>query len=306
MAVQKEVWINDVQENLFQGAEFILNGTDHSAFVSNSIVHVPQAGSASAVVKNRSSLPATIAQRTDADFTYPIDDYTTDPILIKRIDEIQTSYAKRMSVMKDHIDGLNESIGLNVANAWAADGGTVDVDRVFTTTGAATADAPTGSTQTPKRLLQEDIIKLAKKFDKDNIPSADRYLLLPVSMYYDLFNGSGNQAILRKDYLNATSIPTGVVDILYNFKIMIRPDVVLFPAASTTKKAVGAAPAITDVFGGIAWHKSAVAYAKEAINVYERENNPEYYGAIISAEVLMGSKLLRADFKGVASIKQGV
>jgi len=306
MGVLKEVWINDIQENLFEGSEFILKGKDHSAFVSNSVVHVPQAGSVPNTEKNRAVFPATITERTDTDLNYPVDSYSTDPVRVRRIDEVQTSYNKRQSVMGDHIQTLNEEIGDNVANTWAADGGTIDVERVFRTTGAGGADVPTGSTQDGKRLVHTDIRLLAKKFDRDNIPKKGRTLVMPPEMYYDLFEGATNSQILRKDYLNAVALPEGVVDRLYDFDIMLRPTVVIFTANSTVKKAVGAAPAGTDVFGAIAFHQSVVSYAKEAIHVYEDAQRPEHYGDVLSAEVLLGAAKLRSDQKGVASLIQGV
>ena len=108
MALQKEIWINDIQDVLYQGAEFVTFGTDHSAWVSNKVVHVPQSGAIPAVVQNRTTLPATIAQRTDTELTYNLNSYTTDPTLVQDIDELQTSYAKRSSVMGQQISKLNQ------------------------------------------------------------------------------------------------------------------------------------------------------------------------------------------------------
>ena len=121
MALQQEIWLNDIQEKLFAGNEFITRSTDHSAFVSNKIVHLPQAGILPTVEKDRASYPATIAQRTDADRTYNLGEFTTDPIHITDIDELQTSYDKRNSVLGQHIDVLNDRIALETAYSWATD-----------------------------------------------------------------------------------------------------------------------------------------------------------------------------------------
>ena len=99
MGIIKEIWTQDIKETLHQENEFISQGTDHGIYTGNGVVHVPQSGAAPAVVKNRGSVPATIAQRTDTDLTYLLNEFTTDPILIKDFDEMQTSYAKRASVL---------------------------------------------------------------------------------------------------------------------------------------------------------------------------------------------------------------
>jgi hypothetical protein len=107
MALQQEIWVQDIKETLHQGSEFVKTGTDHSAFVAKKTVHMPQSGAMTAIEKNRSSLPGTIAQRTDTELTYNLNEYTTDPVLITDLDELQTSYMKRQSVLSQHINAIN-------------------------------------------------------------------------------------------------------------------------------------------------------------------------------------------------------
>ena len=157
MALQTEVWVNDIQDNLFAGNEFVKTGTDHSGFISDKTVHVPQAGANPAVKKNRAVFPAPITERADTDLTYTLNDYTTEPVRIGDVEDIQNSYSKRTSVFGQHIQTLGDVIGNHTAFEWAASG----AGNVFNTSGSAvgTALAP-GATGNRLALLLDDILKL--------------------------------------------------------------------------------------------------------------------------------------------------
>ena len=301
MALQKEIWIQDIKETLHQGSEFIKAGTDHSAFVSNKVVHMPQSGSMSTIEKNRSSLPGTIAQRTDTELTYSLNEYTTDPVLITDLDELQTSYAKRMSVLGQHIDATNERIGTEVAYEWAP---SASASLVLRTTGAATSQLP-NATATGTRLLitKEDIARMARKLDLDNAPKNDRVLVLPTSMYYELFSVD---ALIRNDFGRALNMIDGQVNEIFGFKVFTRPEVVYFnEVASGVKKAVGAVDAVTDCYGAIAFQKNSVAQALGSIKVFANEGVAEYYGSVFSAMVMHGASKTRTDNKGLVALAQG-
>lgn len=301
MALQKEIWIADIQESLHQGNEFILQGTDHSAYVSNKTVHIPQSGSAPSISKNRSSLPASITQRTDTDGTYSLSEFTTDPILITDLEELQTSYVKRQSVLSQHIATLNERIGIETAYEWTP---SADASLVLRTSGGATADLPHATaTGTRKLITKEDIAKMARKLDQDNVGRMDRVLVLPTSMYYELFSAD---ALIRNDFGRALNMINGQANELFGFKIFTLPTTVMFNNATAgVKKAVGASASATDCLGAFAFHKSAVAQAQGSIKVFANEDVPEYYGSVFSALVQHGSAMLRADYKGVVALAQG-
>jgi hypothetical protein len=310
MAVEKEIWINDIQENLFQGNEFMGASTDHSGFISVStngtkIVHVPQAGSNPSVEINRSGFPATASRRTDTDLTYQIDNYSTDPIQVLNYQNMVTSYDKRMSVMGQHIEVLRETLGNNVINKWAEN---LSAAKIVNTTGANTSTALAPSaTGTRNRITMDDVRSAASLLDKDNIPMNNRYMLLPVDLYYELV---GTDAVAFANRFGNPTQQDGVVDSLYGFSIMTRPTVNVYSDA-TTIKAVGAAGAATDNYGAFFWHSSTVALADAGVDVHidsgdSGSGNPLYYGSVISAEVNMGAKQLRTDLKGVGAIVQGV
>lgn len=301
MALQKEIWIADIKETLHQGSEFIMAGTDYSAFVANKTVHVPQSGAGSAIAKNRSTLPATIAQRTDTELTFDLNEYTTDPVLITDLDALQVSYAKRNSVLGQHLNILNERIGTEVAYEWTPSG---SASLVLRTSGANTSELAVGATGTRKLVTKEDIARMARKLDDDNVPMNDRYLVLPTLMYYQLF---GIDALVRADFGRVADQTNGIVNEIFGFKVFKRPTTVMFDSQTAgVKKAVGASASASDCVGAFAFQKQAVAQALGSIKVFADEDKPEFYGSVFSALVMHGAKNLRSDNKGIVALAQGV
>ncbi len=83
MAIQKEIWMAAIVEGLFASNSFLSKAFNADEYVNNGkIVHIPNAGAASGTKKNRTELPAKVTKRTDIDVTFPLDEYTTDPVLI--------------------------------------------------------------------------------------------------------------------------------------------------------------------------------------------------------------------------------
>lgn len=307
MALIKEIWVSDVEEALNRNAEFLPYSVDHSAYVAFGTVHIPQSGANPTVNVNPSSFPLTITQRTDTDRTYSLNQYALDPTLITNIDELQVSYDKRQSVLGQQISTLTQSIGDIVATSWAASGNA----NIILTTGAAGTSLPPSGTGTRKAVTLQDIISLAVKLDKDNVPRQGRKLLMQTDMFFELMAISD---VLRASYNGFQNsqpnvLQTGTVAMLYGFEIMTRPVVAVFTKTGTTAKAVGAAAAADDRLACIAFHSSTVSRALGSMTpMYDAGSNgngkPEYLGSIFNMEVMLGSAILRADQKGVASLVQ--
>ena len=297
MALQTEVWIADIAEQLFAGNEFLSFAVDHSSYVVNKTVHAPQSGTGATVEKNRATLPATIGTRTDSELTYDLGEYTTDPVLITDLDEIQTSYDKRQSVTGQSFALLADRVAKEILYSW-----TPSSTRVIQTTGATTALLPNATaTGTRKKLTKEDLALLATKFDQDNMPSDGRYIMLDSIMYGDLFTVA---EMMSNQFSSANSQDAGVIAEIFGFKIMKRSNVVKFDGSSN-KVAIGTADATTDCAGSLAWSKYAVAKAVGTTKVFADTDKPEYFGSVFSALVMAGGSPLRSGFAGIYAIEQG-
>lgn len=310
MALQTEVWVQDIQENLFANNKFMdVIGTDDSQYISDLKVHIPQAGANPAVKKNRNVFPAEIALRPDADLTYNMAQFTTDPILVTNLEELQNSYDKRMSIMKQHISKLGNTVANNTLYSWIPT--TVSgagVTRGVLTSGAnqSTFLAP-GATGNRKSFAFQDLQKAANILDNDNLDDEERYLIVPANMYWDFYNANTTfQKML--EYGSATQ-SSGRVPEVAGFKILMRSSIIVFSDANGTPKTIGddgipLATATTDNLGAIAVSKSYVRKAMGAVNVFSAEKRPEYYGDIFSALVMQGAAISRQNQEGVVFISQ--
>ena len=310
MALQKEIWIQDIQETLNQNAAFLPYSVDDSSYIAFKTVHIPQSGANPNIKVNPSSFPLAISERTDTDLTYSMRQYALEPTLITNIDELQVSYDKRQSVIGQQMSTLTEIIGNYVANSWAA-GGSANIIRTTGASGGALAPSATGAR---KLVTLQDINNMAKKLDNDNMPRDNRYLLMNVDMFWELMLISD---VLRASYNGFQGQPnviqTGVVAMLSGFKIMIRPTVAIYDNTSTPvlKSLTNGyyTGAASDNLACIAWHSSVVSRALGSMTpMYDSGSNgngkPEYLGSIFNMEVMLGSAIRRSDKKGVAALVQ--
>lgn len=305
MALQTEVWVTDIQENLFYENEFLNLAVDHSSYVKNSVVHVPQAGTLPNVVKNRSELVADIQTATDTELTYGTDNYTTDPFLVKDIETLEISYDKRQSVMGRHIAVLGDTIATNTLQKWAVNASTTHVIRTSGEDSALEEVLMPSATGTRKLLTKRDLARAAAIMDKDKVPKAGRFALLPTEMYYNLFTDAelvANQARLGKDM-----IKMGVVGEIHKFKIMVRGDVIRYTsAAANNLRDADATAAGTDCAGAICFSRYAVTQALGEIKMFYNAGEARSYGDILSAEVNHGAHYMRENNYGRVCIAQAV
>jgi len=295
MGLQKEVWIQDIKEVLFAGNEFWNHSVDHSEFVSDKIVHVPQSGANPNTEKNRTVFPATITERADTELVYTLDEYSTDPIRVRNIDEIQTSYGKRNSVLGQNSKTIVNDAARNTLFDWAA-----PAANVIQTSGGLETFKPAGATGTRKAITLADIQALGRLFDSQEMPEDGRFLLLPSDMYWQLHN---NSDVFNNDFMGVPGLPSGVIRDLFGFNIMKRSSTVIYDVANAAK-AVDAASAATDNLAALAWHDNEVSKAIGDVDVFLNEGVAEHYGDIMSAMLLSKGSKLRSTNDGVAAIVQ--
>jgi hypothetical protein len=298
MALQKEIWINSIIEGLFADNSFAARSIDHSGFVNNITVHVPNAGSPPNVEKGRSTFPATVTSRTDVDLTYSIDEYTTDPIRISNAEEVELSYNKRESVLSGTKQALTNAVYGDLIYRWIpATGGTT-----LATSGANAPAHIASATGNRKSFVKADVLKLRTQFDLWNFPQDGRVILVDAVMYAQLLNSLTDTEAMA--FLGSASAQSGVIGKLYGFDVIMRSAVAKATAAGVVKPWSDAETA-TDSAAGLAWHTSAVSRALGATDLFDGPNNPLFYGDIISALVRAGGSFMRSDKKGVVLLYQG-
>lgn len=297
MAIQKEIWSRDIVEGLFPENSFASKAINDDAFVNEGKkVHVPNAGAPSGVKKNRPTVPASATKRVDTNVDYDLDEYTTDPICIPHADTVELSYDKRRSVISQDREELRRNAHEGLLENWAP----THADGIVYTSGLPKAAHLNKATGKRKALTTSDVLTLMTKFDSDNIPQEERYLLLDAVMYAELL-----ESMTKTDeigFLQKADAAKGVVGELYSFKVMKRSTVLRYAVSAGAATGLASAEAATDCAAGLAWHVTSVRRAIGEVTMFTSEDNPLYYGDIYSFLVRCGGCISRSDKKGVCAI----
>lgn len=299
MAIQKEIWERSIVEHLFADDSFMSKAFNADDYVSQGkIVHIPQAGAASKVVKNRTTLPAEVKQRTDTDLTFTLSEFTTDPVLIPHADTMELSYNKRESVLRMDKMTLFDNVAKDFIYNWSPASA-----HTIKTTGEA-ADGVPHSTATGKRkaLTRQDVFNLMYRFNRDNVPQEGRYLLLDAAMYSQLIDDLTSAE--TQAFHALADKANGVLGKIMSFNVMMRSEAALYSNSIAVKSWDTAAA--TDLGAALAWHEQSVVRALGQVKAFEQEGAPEYYGDVYSFLVRAGGRIRRSDNKGVWAIVQDV
>jgi hypothetical protein len=297
MALDPEIWKPWIVEQLFMNNDFLNYARNADDMVLNGkVVHIPNAGTGSAVAKNRSQLPATVVRRTDIDVTYALDEYTSDPRLIENAASI-LSYNKMVSAMGQDMNILKEYVASGLLYSWIP-----DASHVISTTGAATPTHLSGTTGNRKKLQLEDLEEAMAVMDDEDIPLDGRYALLSGRMHKQLVAQLSTSDY--KDFSRTYDPAKGIVGELFGFKLMKRSKVLRATTGGTFRDPASATVAATDVDNVMCWHKDFVERAMGTVTIFERLKDPLYYGDVYSMLIRMGGRKIREDNKGVIAIQQ--
>lgn len=310
MGLQVEIWEPTIQEKLLNDNTFLtaISDVQDNNIIGGKIVHIPQAGNPSAVVKNRTSLPATVQQRTDNEVLYVIDEYTTDPVHIKNADLVELSYDKVRSVLNQDIANLSEEVAkgmlTNMVVSPVGNNQALPTANILLTTGSNVTATSTGATGVRKAATLKDMQTMNTFFKKNNAWNENNmYCLLSAELEAQLFPAD---QILTATYMAAVTEQErreGVMYKVQGWKIFSRSQVFTLQADKTIK-AFDAVTATTDCEGAIFWNKNLVEKAIGTTEAFERLKDPTFYGDIYSFLVRMGGRAKRSDYKGVAILMQ--
>lgn len=307
MAVQKEIWENDIEEQIFKDNQFVRLSFRADEYVNGRAVHIPQSGGAGSVVKNRGVLPANVRKRTDTDVIYLIDEYTTDPVLIPNADTVELSYDKRSSVLGEDKNKLSQTVAEEMIYNWLHDQSTgtqLPATSIIKTTGAAvpaTAPGATGyrkaATRVDKQTVQTKLINQNRWFE------GQMNSLLPANMRAQMYPANDQVTALLSQNLTEEERRKGYTAKDFGFGILVRSSVVIVRADGTIK-APGAAGEAGDCEAALYWYTLAVETAYGATKMFDQNNAPQFYGDVYSFLVRMGGRARRNDFAGIVLLVQ--
>lgn len=312
MSIQVEIWQKHIEEEIFKDNEFLRHS--HNAdqnVIESKIVHIPQSGGSGNVVKNRSTLPATIRKRTDTDVIYLLDEYTTDPVLIPNADTHELSYDKRASVLGEDMDTLKETTAEETIQNWLRSPATTGYaasalpsTSVLETTGAATLATAPAATGNRKKATLTDAQSVKTFFMKQNMwKNGKMCALLTASMEAEMFPANDLATTTAMQSVTEEERRLGVMYKAQGFKFMTRSSVVRLDNSGDllAPEAVGST---TDDEASLFWYEKSVEYAFGGVEAFEDLGNPVMYGDVYSFLARSGGRARRADYKGIALLKQ--
>ncbi len=319
--IDKEIWVDYIDENLYKDNGFLEKSDDHGEYVNNLAVHSPQAGDDGTVVVNRTIFPATATQRVDTTVDWYIDEFTVDPWKISNAEEVQLSYNKIDSMLSSRRAILDEKIADNALYKWSPTGtatlpnGGGTNNNILRSSGIPnndiTQDKKTSAVYLPgatglRLLFTLYDIRMAKLWlDLQNVPKTDRHIMLS--------SNAANQVIddliatKYRDAMTQYNASTGELSMIMGFNVHIRSTVVRYNNADTpVVKAPAAVAAAADNDTILFWHQMAVRRAKGETIVYNQDNNPLYFGHLFSLLKRFGGTISRTSEVGVGAIVQAV
>ena len=88
MALNKQVWINQIKEGFYPERSFLEKVLDYSGFVENDSLHFASAGIDPKVLVNNTTYPIKIVGREDEDQEIVLDKFETENTIVRRPDAI--------------------------------------------------------------------------------------------------------------------------------------------------------------------------------------------------------------------------
>lgn len=313
MALQVEFWHDTIQEKLLQDNTFLQHIADVSSdnIINGIIVHLPQSGEPSKVVKNRTLLPAAVAERKDSEVLYKIDEYTTDPVRISNADTVELSYDKRRSILDQDIANLSEEVAegmltnmvvspvgdnkeLPSSNILLTDGNVIDVNNFD---GSATVKRKSYSLKDLQRM--KAFFKSQKAWTEGQM-----YCLLTSEAIAQMFPVDSQVVATYMAATSETERRAGVIYKVQGWSILERSSVYTMNSDTKEFKAFGAVGEATDAEGNLFWNKNMVEKAIGTTQAFENIGDPTYYGDIYSFLVRTGGRARRKNYEGVAVLMQ--
>lgn len=313
MALEIEIWHDTIYGKLREDNTFLNHVADVSEenIVNGTIVHIPQAGNPSKVEKNRTLLPAQVKTRLDGQVLYAIDEYTTDPVLIKNAETKELSYDKRLSVLDEDIENLSEEVAegmlTNFVISPIGDNPTLPKEHILFTNSSEIIDATVaGATGKRKAYSLKDLQRMQVMFREQKAwKEGQMFSLLTPEAAVQLFPAD---SAVTATYMAAVSQKEREEGIIYNvqgWKIMIRSSVYVLNEDKDFK-AFGAIGAANDSDGCLFWNKNMLEKAIGKTEAFDDLGNPVYYGDIYSFLVRCGGRARRKGYEGVAVLMQAM
>jgi len=255
--VYQEVWTGELVKKLRAGtvATWLDGIPDYSDKAENDVIHLVDVGADPDVLVNNTTYPIPIQNLPDADIAISLDKFQTKATRITDDELYAISYEKMASVKERHGDSILENKFKKAIHAMAPQENK-DKTPVLETTGE--------NVDGRRRLTRQDIIRLKDKFDKMEVPTEGRRLVLCSDHVNDLL---AQDQKFAEQYYNYT---TGKIANMYGFEIYEYVSCPYFTTASK-KKDFGKAPVEGEYQASVAFYTKRMFKATGSTKMYFQE-----------------------------------
>lgn len=264
--LEKEIWLDQLQENFYPDSSFLKYGQDYTPFVNANALNLAKAGMNPNVLINNTTYPIKTVQRVDEPIKVELDKFETENTLVRRPEAIQYSYQQLESVIMGHRNELRAKTAQKSAHAYSPDKDTEETP-IITTSGVLYNGR--------KRLTFDDILGLKERFDAKEVPLEDRYLVLHPSHVTDLIN------LDTKAFKDITDLVNGQPKRFAGFGILQFSRMPLYDLTSFEKMPFGTATTADMGFCSFAFQANEVMKADGDVFMYSTENDPKERATIV-------------------------
>lgn len=282
--LRKEVWVKQLLEKFYPDSSFLKYVKNFSALVDNDAINLADAGLDPKVLINNTAYPINVVKRDDTPIRIELDVFETENTLVRHPEVIEYAYDQLESVLMGHRNVLRASTGTKAAHAYAP-----DEDSIFTPI-IQTSGTSTG---TRKRLTIEDVLFLKERFDNQDIPLEDRFLVLHPSHVTDLI------LLDTKSFKDIGDIVNGEPKRLAGFNVLQFSKTAYYDNTGK-KKAFGSIPTATDGFCSFAFQSGEVMKADGNVKMFKTIDDPKERATIVGFEKRFIALPLRN--KGIGAI----
>lgn len=305
MALNKEIWISDLEKALVSNDDFMATIPSYDAWVSNNKVHIPQQIDSSHLlyVKNPTAYPLTgVTSNSFGEHIVSMDHFAVLPFVLSTpIEDLELAFDKRAALLASSTAYMNEQIADNTLLNLAKLNGVT----IYKATGASRPAKRKDQTGTRKAITLADIQAVEIDFDLAGIPLDGRYLLIDPVGKADIvaMEGFTRQAEIVSPVAMSTAIGQ-----IGTFTVLQRDRVLLTLSGGTTicdTNRNSASPTkASNNSAMLAYSKYFIGKAKGNINVFAEENKVDYQSTLMSYNFSQKAFGLNEVVKGVAVITE--
>ena len=164
MAIEKQIWTDLLMEGFYPDRSFLTHSVDMTPMVEYNKINLAEAGIAPDVLIDNTTFPVPTVSRSDTALDLPLHTFDTKNTVVRNVEEMETSYAKMDSVIRQHRATLQAKTAAYAAYNWAPTGNA--------------ALTPAKATAAVGKIQFEDILKMDAWFRAQDIDPATLIVVL--------------------------------------------------------------------------------------------------------------------------------